>query len=112
MDKVAAVLQAAAKQDQSRFQIVFEVRQLQTRVQADFLVRKVHTPIQVAPKKFPQNSAGDALDQIGVIDKNAIVRFVVPDGGSACRMRCALAATDNPDSALSMRSMRAIEAAI
>ena len=65
-----------------------EVRLLQAGIQTDFLVRKVQPPtLGVALDELPKDTTSDALDQVRVIDKDAVVRFIVLDRGSARRMR-------------------------
>src|SRR5579862_3007736 len=85
--EAAVVLQAAPQQDQASFQVVFEVGQLQAGIPANFLVRKVRSPgTAVVAHEFPKDAPGDALDQIVVVDKNAVIGCVVLDDGSGRRL--------------------------
>jgi len=79
-DKVASLLQTPAQQDQPCFEVVFDIGQLQAGIQADFLVRKVDpAALGVALDEFPKDATGNSLDQIPVIDKNAVVRLIMLD---------------------------------
>src|SRR3974390_189087 len=51
---------------------------MQARIQPDFLIGKFHPPaLVVALNEFPKDAPGDSLDEIYVIDKDAVVRVVV-----------------------------------
>lgn len=67
-------VQPTPQQDQSRFQIVLDVWQPQACVQANSLFVNAIRPVpDECLKQLPEEPSGDALNQVGIVDEDAVV---------------------------------------
>ena len=76
------------QQQQAHLEIVLNVGQAQLRRQAQLAIGKfAAAAAQIFTHEFPEDRAGDAADQIDVIEKHAVVALVAAqaDGGSGFR---------------------------
>ena len=70
------------EQDEACLEIIRHIRQTQSGIQPQFLIRKLTTvSVRMVSQKLHKNGSGDSLDEVVVIDKDAIVRRVMPNHG-------------------------------
>jgi hypothetical protein len=80
LQKVATLLDAASQQNEPGFKVVFDVGQLQTRIQPNLLVRELASTIgQIGVDNLPKDASRHAFHQIGIVNEDTVVRFVVFD---------------------------------
>jgi hypothetical protein len=74
--------QPALQQHQARLQVVSHVRQTQGGVQPQFTVGELGaSQLGKISHQFPEDGAGHAFDQVGVVDENAVI------GGKAAHLQ-------------------------
>ena len=80
----ASLLEPAFEQDQPCFEVLADVGQADGRVESQFAVAVVIAPVLgVTAQEPPEDAAGDALDQVIVVDEDAVVLGVAPDAQAA-----------------------------
>ena len=80
----AAVGQAARQQDQPRIEVVAQFGQPQNEVEAQFAVGELAAAaLRMLAQELPEDRAGHALDEVVVVDEDAVVATEVPDRSGA-----------------------------
>src|SRR6266545_1371517 len=80
VDEGTPILEPPAEKDESRLQVVIDLRQLHGSVEPNLLVREIDpVPLGVLTQNPPQDAAGDTLDQVLVVDQDAVVAAEMPD---------------------------------
>src|SRR4029450_6539324 len=92
-DHVGAFLESAPQEDQARFEIVLELRQLQAWIEPDFPVRELLPALlEVQLQQLVKDPPGHTFNQIGIIDEHAVIGWKIAHrdaGAVGCYTRCA-----------------------